>query len=76
MINHINFSKSQGGIIQPNKNPGPGHYNLHSTEMSSKGSYFVSKFKDSMCRSFGNSLRKSISSGNLSKMNKMIGFYE
>ena len=37
--------------------------------MSSKGSYFVSKFKGSLCRSFGHSMRKSISTGGIGKIN-------
>jgi hypothetical protein len=47
--------------------PGPGHYDLKKTEMGSNGSYFVSKFKSSLCRSFGNSMRKSLSTGGFDK---------
>ena len=39
-------------------NPGPGHYQMTPT-MTGRGTYFVSKFRSSMCRTFGNEKRGS-----------------
>ncbi len=38
--------------------PGPGHYQV-SPSINPKGSYFVSKFRSSMCRTFGSEKRNS-----------------
>ena len=40
--------------------PGPGVYSVKSISMNNKGSYFVSKFKSSLGKSFGHSTRPSI----------------
>jgi len=39
--------------------PGPGTYDLNNATMiSPQGSYFVSKFRSSLCRTFGKNTRK------------------
>jgi len=51
-------SMSTSNSMVMNKDiPGPGAYDMKKTEMGSNGSYFISKFKSSLCRSFGNSMR-------------------
>lgn len=43
-----------------NKTPGPGNYSTKSVEMATKGNYYVSSMKNSMCRSFTHNLRHGI----------------
>jgi len=56
------LSKTSSGFGIGNA-PGPGHYDLKSTETAKTGSYFVSKFRSTMCRTFGHSMRASLSTG-------------
>ncbi len=53
----INPSRSKRFIDFKDDNPGPGTYNPN-VSISTDGSYFVSQFKSSLCRTFGNSMRK------------------
>ena len=43
-----------------NKNPGPGLYEKCAVSMTKNGEYYVSKFHNSMCRSFCNQKRHGV----------------
>mmetsp|Transcript_10388 Transcript_10388/g.7752 ORF Transcript_10388/g.7752 Transcript_10388/m.7752 type:complete len:135 (+) Transcript_10388:424-828(+) len=49
-----------------NLNPGPGQYSPHAGEIDRAGSYFVSKFKSSMCRSHYHANRVTLSASRMS----------
>ena len=53
--------------------PGPGTYDLNGT-ISPNGSYFVSKFRSSLCRTFGKNIKKNHSVSHLSKLMRYMKF--
>jgi hypothetical protein len=46
-----------------NKNPGPDHYEKAAVAMDKFGTYYVSKFTNSMCRSFVHDKRHGVMEG-------------
>lgn len=63
--------KSERFKYSSNKVPGPGAYDLSQTNLSPDGTYFPSKFRSSLVRSFPHSLRKTVSMNSLSKISLM-----
>jgi len=47
-------------ILQVNKIPGPGEYEKAAVAMSKNGSYYVSKYHNSMCSFFNNDKRHGV----------------